>query len=286
MTNELTSISDIVKLGTSHPACWFRGQSQLWEPTPKVFRSDYDGLEHNPVFERELLSQFKREAPAFESALPQSDDYAHWLYLAQHHGLPTRLLDWTGNILVAAYFAVVANDNPSTGADGEVWLIKPAALNRLDGMEGIATIENAVVKCLALGGFCGVEDELQERKYIKECGFTGKLGMPVAMLPPANHPRIVAQSSTFTIHPRPDAHHSPLTRLLSDPNDLSRYVIPLGQKKRIRHALHCLGISERRLFPGLDSLCRDAVYGWWEAPIFLESEKQKRNSACGDSAGQ
>lgn len=67
--------------------------------------------------ERSLFDIFKREAVTFLPTRP-GDDW-EWLSLAQHHGLPTRLLDWTHNPFVALFFAVQA----APDVDGQVFAL-------------------------------------------------------------------------------------------------------------------------------------------------------------------
>lgn len=93
----------------------FRGEGRVdWPLLCKVGRCYVSGsqrrdplLERYPEIEITILEEFKRRSLPYIHRIPEND--WEWLALAQHQGLPTRLLDWSTNPLVAAYFAIWEN---------------------------------------------------------------------------------------------------------------------------------------------------------------------------------
>jgi len=85
---------------------WFRGESGKEPPLcPKI-------ANHNEHEENHLLQSFRRQAGGLAN-VPLRQDADMWLFLAQHYGVPTRLLDWTEGALHALYFAINrSNSNP------------------------------------------------------------------------------------------------------------------------------------------------------------------------------
>jgi hypothetical protein len=122
---EAHSLSDLLEV--AHIAeqrlggqVWFRGHTRNdWQLVPSAHR-------RHPVLESQFAHHFRLRAPALATNCPGHKDYVGWLPLMQHYGLPTRLLDWTESLMVAAFFAVPSKSDTSSAA---LWLRAPGTLN-------------------------------------------------------------------------------------------------------------------------------------------------------------
>jgi len=195
-----------------------------------------------------IAEEFKREAPGFITKTPPWDDHLLWLFLMQHHGAPTRLLDWSKNVLIALYFAVNGFDDK----DGELWVMHPATLNKRSGFRGLPFPNHPGIQFLAMEPWYASDDALVRELKIEAPEY------PLALLPPAHSERVLLQASAFTIHPKPTTSCT-IPELLTDPKHLVKYRIPRTKKAQIRGDLAALGITEKALFPGLDALSRVIV---------------------------
>jgi hypothetical protein len=108
---KLKSFSDLIELLDTlknNNNLIFRGQSDKdWDVVPKSGRKGYSEKYTNTLSEELVFKSWKRYAKFHLTKYPENN--WDWLAIAQHHGLATRLLDWTKNPLVGAYFACFEN---------------------------------------------------------------------------------------------------------------------------------------------------------------------------------
>jgi len=190
--------------------------------------------------EAHLLRNFRKYAQ--RSDVP-ADTLWHWVALAKHHGLPTRLLDWTYSPFVALHFATAHRRHFEE--DGAIWMVDFVQTNRL--------LPRPLRDALELEGMNAMSADLLVR-HAPALGDFDRLGEDFVVFfePPALDDRIVNQYALFSLMP---SAHARLDEWLERHHELTRRVIlPAELKWEVRDKLDQANITERVLFPGLDGL--------------------------------
>ncbi len=268
---EIREIKQVIKVATTLSRSWFRGHPEKYgNLTPKIFHPEYiEKISTKYETESEVVEEFKRVAPSLAKNIPNQEDHSSWLFIMQHHGAPTRLLDWTENALVALYFAV---ENFLCGKDGELWAMYPPELNKKSYQRAdIATKSNKIFKYLVEESYLAIPPAMgnikKQEELAKKYGLDKIPHYPLALYPTMNFPRMVAQLSRFTIHPIPHQGENTIPDLLTDKKHLVRYVIPRDCKQNLINDLKSLGISRCTLFPDLDGLSQTIKETLFHTPL-------------------
>jgi hypothetical protein len=217
---ELLALLD--KLELVGEAVAFRGQPERWPLVPDIGRSPFlqqaRGYDHWIDFEEDLLDKFKKLSHPFIADRQRSD--WDWLYIARHHGLPTRLLDWSTNPLKGMFFAV--QDFRYDDKESVLWALEMTGW--METMEG------------------------EKRSKLRDM---------LLVYPPHINERIIAQDGCFTVFPLPPDHGDFVP---AEKNRLVRrtveVLIPASARRRLRSELVALGLTHRTIFPGLDGVTR------------------------------
>jgi hypothetical protein len=213
---------------------WFRGQSsKSWKLEPSIVRKRVDTPEMT------IIKKFKQNANMLIN--PRPNDLIDWLLIMQHHGAPTRLLDWTESPLVASYFAADPVTAPEVDKEGVIWALFPIELNKIANIKPDYEYD--------IPSFA--EDKLTGN-YIPEnfaAETTSKL-YPLAIIAPRNSSRMQVQLSVFTINHR---NNTPIEEI-GDKKHVWRYIIPEECKTTFKKELICLGLSKFQLFPELQTI--------------------------------
>lgn len=236
----------IKKVSEYNRGMLFRGVSNIeYKPIPSIGRiKDKDQMGEALHSEYCMLTDFREKSVSYK----ESQTTIKLAVLAQHHGLPTRLLDWTTNSLVALFFAIRSNYDK----DSLVYIFFPKEFT----FEQKIDYETFVYSCNE-----DISQEFRSHRgkdildksdslFIDYQQFVLKQrGSDVYCFQPSCvSDRMHAQSSVFTFHPYP---FSPLKDGIQ-----ATITIPKEIKKRLRYDLEKNGIHEFSMLPGLDGLCQ------------------------------
>jgi FRG domain len=191
------------------------------------------------AIERPLLRHFRKYAA--RDAVPVDSTW-NWLALAQHHGLPTRLLDWTYSPYVALHFATARAR--TFDEDGAVWMVDYVRAHELAPRKLREQLEPEAANVFTTEMIAAVASDFAELDGLGD-------DFVVFVEPPSFDERIVNQYALFSLS------DVPLDPWLEKHPDLTRkLVIPAELKWEVRDKLDQANITERVLFPGLDGLSR------------------------------
>jgi hypothetical protein len=235
------------------PPFWYRGQGgQVPQLKPAVLRDWFQqrARELDPhdsdaagtgltELELELNREFRRRGAWL---LPRDASLVDVYFLTQHHGLPTRLLDWTINPLAALFFAATNGRD----SDGVVVAILPGEAHGADEPQP--------------GGIARGPFEMRSREVVATIASLFGEGPPphpapiLPVLPDVRAGRMLQQGSCFTLH-------GPGSAPIAE-NAAIRLTVPREAKAAIERQLHSLGVSWATLFPDLDHLSREMRSIW------------------------
>lgn len=209
----------------------FRGVANSdYKLIPSIARGTQEGVSGDvESIERNMLSEFKRLTLPILKSCPSSD--FEWLFLAQHYGLPTRLLDWTTNPMVALFFAVESEDDKDAFLHCVMQMVTDQYWDYDYRTADIS--EEAKIRSPVLNVY-----KLQPEQ-----------GNVIFVRPKYTDARYVNQKSVFSCPKNP---FEPLTL-----GNHQKIRIKAQWKHEIRERLKTMGISHSYIYPGLEGVSKE-----------------------------
>lgn len=275
---------------------YFRGQTKLvsagYQLKPSIGRYGHlleKSFHERDEIEREVLEVFGNHLVTHVQHLPRTEWEA--LAIAQHHGLPTRFMDWTTNPLVALYFAVRQTRTDDNGApmNSAVYVLISAPPRYTDfsrkkqaavtPVKDLATTPVTSASGYEEFGVEGIEaegeavptpptaSEMEQAEKEKHSEARQLIPLPfdisenVIYHPPHVSPRMRAQDSVLL------ACHKPFETL--EEKDCLEIIIRHDAHDDIRRRLDQYGVFDRQLFPDLDGIAKWLRYRVFECKASL-----------------
>lgn len=262
LTSVLTDIKRAIGLTKSTISPWFRGVSDESNSLkPSIYRCEVDR-----DCERELIRDFKiySKQMGISDARPDIE----WMFLAQHFGLPTRVLDWTENALTALYFSaqpkiVTEKDGKTSQPNGRIYVLDPWSLNvKTQGIRSVFTTDNPIMS-----------------KYVIDLVSTDvprrpESANPIAVRPVHIFDRSYAQHGVCTIHGHEE---KAISRNHFRGVSLEELKVPAENKSDIIEELFDLGIHRSSLFRSQDALSETLRYKYSRSRLGIKPPPHLRN---------
>ena len=226
----------------------FRGQPDSdWLLKPSILRPFKEPYKNSSMLELEEVINRDFIGEAYSLINPilykETKNILDWWPIMQHHGVPTRLLDWSKSPYVAAYFAV----NQQLASDGTIWVLCVKTLNSImENTDNDSIMENT-------------DNDLSDPETIKSFTQPDALERLYEYTPMLKTDRSIAQQSIFTVCKNISSEHSSIIedKFISNNNN-SYFRIRIGKelKAEFRLRLPEMNIRSSTLFPGIDGIGR------------------------------
>jgi len=243
-------LSRWVDLHEHHRKSWiFRGQRDarwsLETSLERVCRALDGGLSAAQKRERYVFREFRRRFHHYSTQIPDDNDALRWLAIMQHHGAPTRLLDWSYSVYVAAYFALEgSSEDCAVWAMDAKWAVEESA--KLFEQAGRGPEATYIRKSIEEG-----DASLFGKAFMD--------GSAIACACPMNpfrlNERLTIQKGVFVVPG--DISRSFRDNMVALPGHdneahLVKLIIPHVERAEAIERLHYMNITRATLFPGLD----------------------------------
>lgn len=216
----------------------------------------FDSLRHAGKIEQIIFREFRRRLHHYSDNVPEPYQRLRWLSLMQHHGAPTRLLDWTYSIYVAAYFAL-----EKAREDCAIWMINKKWLKDEGEKAFKADSREAVI-------FYNKGDEGVERHFHNDVVERPPISLVIQVNPFQLDERLTIQKGVF-LYPG-DVGKTFEANLIAvpghaDSKNVLKLVLSHKERQFALRKLHAVNISRATLFPGLDGFAQslNVFYPLW-----------------------